>query len=295
MSGVTRGFAELPTDEAMAIVSGPRMGFSRIIPCIVVMLLLTHATHVFAAAPTTAAQEVLLDKAVAAFDEALAARSNPPRAAELYRQSAGGFEALVQAGVRNAALEYNLGTAHYRAGELGRAVLHYRRAQRLNPGEARLSANLRYVREQVEPHLAPSGERSLRDRLLGWQGGIARVTRHRAALGAWLVGWAVLAVWLVRKQPTWRNAGLALVAIGALLGASVYAELQDEQQRPPAVVISGSHTLRKDRGDGADPALKQPLGPGVEVRIVQERGGWFEVELLNGINGWLPAHAVERV
>ena len=89
-------------------------------------------------------QREILRDALSAFDDAVAtARDNPARAEQLYRQAAAAFERLVADGVRSAALEYNLGNTRFRLGDLGRAVLHYRRAQRLDPGDAKLAENLR--------------------------------------------------------------------------------------------------------------------------------------------------------
>jgi tetratricopeptide (TPR) repeat protein len=243
-------------------------------------------------------QREILQEALGAYDRAIsAARENPAQASELYRQAAAGFAALVEAGTHNSALEYNLGNTYYRLGDVGRAVLHYRRAQALDPTDERLAANLRYVRDHVEPAIAPSGQSALAHQLL-----FLHYTTSLQQRCAWLVvtvalGYGLLCAWL-----RWRRRGLLLGGlIGAALalsfGLSLSWELQERGTRPAAVVVTGQPFLRYDRDEtsGTNLVLKQPLGPGVELRILQQRGDWVEVQLLNDQKGWLPAAAVERV
>jgi tetratricopeptide (TPR) repeat protein len=241
-------------------------------------------------------QRELLREALNAFDEAVGVvREDPARAEELYRQSVGAFETLAEHGVRNAALEYNLGNTYFRLGELGRAILHYRRALRFDPTDPALTANLTYARNRVEPYIEPSGGRQLVNRLMFWTNRTSIHDRFWMASIASIVGWGGLVLRL-----RWRSRALTvlaglLVVAGLANSASVGWQLHDEARRPPAVVVGGERVLRLGRGEGYEPALNQPLGPGVELRLLSHRGDWVEVELRNDKTGWLPASAVERV
>jgi uncharacterized protein YgiM (DUF1202 family) len=98
----------------------------------------------------------------------------------------------------------------------------------------------------------------------------------------------------------WRSRGLLtlsclFVVFGLANAASVGWQLHDQTRHPPAVVVSGEHTLRLGRGEGYDPALSQPLGPGVEVRILNQRADWAEVRLADGKTGWLPLQAIVQI
>ena len=241
-------------------------------------------------------QREVLRAALGAFDEAVStAQRNPGAAAELYRKSAAGFEALADAGLRNAAIEYNLGNAYFRLGQFGRAVVHYRRALREEPADKELLANLDYARRQVEPLIRPTGQERLWHRLLFWH--------HRTSLSARVVaagllsafGWLLLILRLRWPKRPLLVVGVVSVVLGLAAGTSVVWQVNDEAERPHAVVVGDDCILRLGRGEGYDPALKQPLGPGVELRILQQRGDWVEVILLNDQTGWLPASAIERV
>lgn len=238
----------------------------------------------------------LLQAAQAAFDQAVAAtRENATRSAELYRQAASGFAAVAESGVRSAALEYNLGNAHFRLGELGTAILHYRRAAQIEPQDSRIEANLDYARRRVEPAISAAAGEALLDRLSFWNRNIAMHWRFRIALIGSIVGWGLLALWLKYRARPLVLAGVAVIVLGLANAASVAWATYDNAQRPHAVVIANNQTLRQGRGDAYEPVLKQALGAGVELRILQTRGDWVEVRLPDGQSGWLPLAGVMRV
>ncbi|HIE11941.1 MAG TPA: hypothetical protein EYP63_00690, partial [Desulfotomaculum sp.] len=56
------------------------------------------------------------------------AQANRLYEAGQYAEAAVAYQALVDAGAHDGRLYYNLGNAHYKSGDLGRAVLNYRRA-----------------------------------------------------------------------------------------------------------------------------------------------------------------------
>jgi len=241
-------------------------------------------------------QREVLRQALSAFDDAVAcAQHDPAGAQELYRRAAGSFESLVTSGMHSAALEYNLGNTYFRLGMPGHAILHYRRAERLAPGDEVLRANLAYARRQAEPHFPARGQERLWQRLLFWHYGSSLAQRFRTAAVLSGLGWMLLMIRLRWRTPMVLAAGAFAIVLALACGGSVLAQLSDERARPPAVVVEGGYLLRLGRGEGYDPALRQSLGAGVEVRILQQRGDWVEVRLPNDLTGWLPAAAIERL
>ena len=241
-------------------------------------------------------QRQVLRDALNAFEQAVAAaQDQPTRAEELYRDAAAGFNALIEAGLDNVALEYNLGNTYFRLGQLGRALVRYRRALRLDPTHKNLLSNLEYARRQVEPYIQPSGQTRLLHDLLFLHYSTSLRQRFWAATLLSVAGWLLLIVRLWQpKRPLLLVGGLA-VLLGLSFAASVVWQMNDETQYPPAVIVDQEFILRLGRGQGSDAALKQPLGPGIELRILQQRGDWVEVRLTNDQTGWLPVEAVERI
>jgi tetratricopeptide (TPR) repeat protein len=238
----------------------------------------------------------ILNDALTAYDEATeAARDNPGEAESLYRKAAAHFETLREAGLRNAALEHNLGNSYYRLGDIGRAVACYRRAQRLSPGHEDSAANLEFVRRRVKPEIQPGDQQRLIERLLFWQYSTSLSQRFWAAMVFGLLGWCGLTVWVFRRRSWLATVSLGCVVLGFANAGLVAWEIHEQQTRPAAVVVRGEPMLRTGRGEGFDPVRQEPLGPGVELRILDERGGWARVQLADQQTGWLPLSALERI
>ncbi len=241
-------------------------------------------------------QGEILHQALEAFDAAVAqAASDPDAARQLYEAARAGFEALVQVGVRSAALEYNLGNTYYRLGSLGRAIVHYRRAERMDPTDEKLLANLDYARRQVEPAIRPAGQDRLLRHVLFLHYSTSLRTRFWAAAALSALGWLGLTVGLLWRTRHALIPGLICIALGLSFAASAGWQIREQATRPAGVVVGQEVVLRLGRGNDYEPALQQPLGPGVELEILLDRGDWVEVRLRDHTVGWLPASAVERV
>lgn len=265
-------------------------------PAVIAVLLLAVVPPAPASDVSDPAElEAALDEGLHAYEDAMAAlRNNPRRAEQAFRTAAERFERVAADGVRSAALEYNLGNVHFRLGQLGRAVLHYRRGLELDPGDADLRANLALARNRVEPYIAPAGSTQLTQRLLFWTQNTSLDQRFWLLCIASVAGWLALAFWVVWRTPALLVVSGLLITFAVLNAGSTVWQLRDRHARPPAVVLQ-EQVLRIGRGEGYDAALTQPLGPGVEVRVLEERAGWAEVRLGSGVVGWLPLDAVERV
>ena len=237
----------------------------------------------------------LLREGLSAFDDAIASNRDDESAHENYARSAAAFEALVADGVRNPAIYYNLGNAYYRLGDVGRSVLNYRRAERLDPGDAGITSNLRLARQRVTPLIKPTEEAQIWRQLFFWHFSTSRSARLWAGIMLSSLGWALLllAVWMRRRA--WGIVAGIVVLHGLGAGLSVAWDLRSESQTPPAVIVHGEPILRLGRGEGQDAALSDPLGPGIELAVLSERAGWLEVALVDGQMGWLPADGVEFV
>ena len=103
-----------------------------------------------AAEPTLAPEALrgLLEQANEKFRQATRVAPEDPAAAKLlYQESIVRFEKIVSAGnIRNGKLFYNLANAYLLKGDVGRAILNYRRAERLTPEGRNLQGNLAFAR-----------------------------------------------------------------------------------------------------------------------------------------------------
>jgi hypothetical protein len=231
----------------------------------------------------------LLAEAQASYERGLALRRTDPGGADVaFRKAVEGFQTLVDEGITNGRLHYNLANAHLQTGEVGRAILHYRRAEALIAGDPKLGHNLEYARSLRRNQIAPSGERALADALLGWH---ERTTlRGRVGVFAlcYILFWAFLGAAVVRPGALLRWLAVAAAAICLAPGISVAADLFTSSDRE-AVVLADDVVVRKGNSEGFEPQFLEPVHQGLEVRVLDERVGWLYIELPNAKTGWIRA------
>jgi tetratricopeptide (TPR) repeat protein len=244
-----------------------------------------------AAAELSAEQRrVILDEAQALYDRGVAERrADPETAQQAFVDSAARFQQLVDDGVVNGPLYYNLANAHLQAGEIGRAILHYRRAEQLIPGDGRLAHNLDYARSLRRNRIPPSGERALARALLIWHYKTSLTARFGIFSVAYLLFWLVLLLHLFRPAALWRWSAVVLALLWVACGLSVVVDLAHQRGADEGVVLVDDVVVRKGNGEGFEPQFEQPLHQGVEFEVLDRRADWLQIELPDGKSGWIPA------
>ena len=238
----------------------------------------------------------ILNEAVRAFDQATdAAGKDPDRGLQLYRGAAQGFEALVNDGVVNGKLYYNLGNTYLRMGELGRAILWYRRAQALVPGDGRLAGNLEYARSRRRNQLPTGQARALLRRVFFWHYGTALGGRLRTAALCYGLVWVLLAVHLFRRGTVMKAAAAVLLIVSLAAAGSVARQTTQGQAHGQGVVVADDVSVHVDAGENYDLQFKEALHQGVEFGLIKSRGDWHHVELPDGKSGWIRRDAAELI
>ncbi len=215
-------------------------------------------------------RQQILSEAREAYNAGLAAvRTDPQHAALSFADAARRFQQLVDEGVVNGRLEYNLGNALLQTGEVGRAILHYRAAERLIPGDPKLRHNLEYARSLTQSHIAPSGGRALSAALLGWHRNTTVRARFTVFMSAYLVFWILLTLNLVAPRPLWWWPAAAAGVLWIACGLSVGADLLETGHHREGVVLLDDVVVRKGNSEGFEPQFQQPLHQGVEFRLLE--------------------------
>lgn len=211
------------------------------------------------------------------------------------------YERLVDAGVDDPDVEFNLATARARRGEYGHAILHFERALWLRPSDDGAAGGLLAaeraigrVRAEAEgeatvtpdPPVAEALARPFSEGFLAWM-----------LLVTTFAFFALLGAWRFVRQESWRLAiGIAAPLSGVMMlvwagGLIVKTDALGEGAR--AVVLSEGAALR----DAPDPRAAE-LGTahdGARVRLLAEQDGYAHVRTATGREGWMEAAHVEAI
>jgi tetratricopeptide (TPR) repeat protein len=262
----------------------------------VVALLFTTPMADAAGTPTPESRPTALVDAQRDFDQGLELRTaNPTRAAESFRAAADGFEGLIATGVENGRLYYNLGNAYMMLDDPGRAILNYRRAQRLIPGDAQLDANLRAARRRRMNQFETSGQTALLHTLFFWHYDTPLRSRVTVGVVLYVLLWTMAIAALYVHRVRWRYALVPTAALCVIVGASVATDAWLTPRERDGVILADETVVRKGNGVSYEPQFNEPLHAGAEFEIKERRGRWLRIELPDGKSGWIEESAAEIV
>jgi tetratricopeptide (TPR) repeat protein len=228
-------------------------------------------------------------------NDAVAAH-NPTAAKELYQRAALRFERIAdQGGVRNGKLFYDIGNTYLRLGDLGRAILYYRRAQELAPNDPNLRQNLDQARRQRADKIDVKPQTQVLKTFFFWHYDLAISARLYLFAAFFGLIWtlALLRRFVRRPGLGWGIAVSAIVA--ALLFGSLLAEEVQRQSHAGGVILASEVVARKGDGETYQPSFEEPLHAGTEFDVVEDRRDWLFIELSDGRRCWVPAQAVGLV
>jgi hypothetical protein len=242
------------------------------------------------ATPFAADMRTKFANALAAFDEAQGLQTDhPDRARQLFRLAAQRFDSIIASGVVNGRLEFNSGNCYLQAGDLGNAILHYRRAQRLIPGDELLADNLGVARKRCLTTIQSTRRSAFLRNLFFWHYQTSVAGRTKVALLLYVAVWGLLMVrnFLPRRAVTVSVIACAVLAAGA--GVSVASTRWSDRNAPDGVVTAMDVVAHKGPGTAYQRQFEQPLQPGVEFTLRERRGDWHRIELADGKSGWIEA------
>jgi len=231
----------------------------------------------------------LLNEANSAFQQANAA-ATPERANELYDKAVLLYEKIIDQGqIHNAKLYYNLANAYFLKEDVGRAILNYRRAARLDGADVNIQKNLAFARSQRIDKVSVQTEKRVLETLFFWHYDFALKTRFFLAclFVATLCLAATALVWLGRRLAAMTVAVLSAILLLCFL-ASVVIGTHQRAHTTYGVITASEVVARQGDGPNYPPSFKDPLHAGTEFELLEQRPGWFHIELSDGTKAWIP-------
>jgi tetratricopeptide (TPR) repeat protein len=231
----------------------------------------------------------LFNKANDAFRQANSVTGDPAKAADLYEKAILGYEKIINEGrIRNPKLYYNLANACLLHGDVGKAILNYRRAQNLDKSDSDIQKNLSFARARRTDTVELKTEKQILHTLAFWHYDFSIRTKFAfASLSFGICCLALTAIiWLGR-----RALFTTIVVVSAVFFACFFGSLIIENYNKAAnqsgVIISPEVVAYQGDGQNYPPSFKEPLHAGTEFDLIERRPGWFHIKLANDTGGWI--------
>ncbi|MHC4156638.1 MAG: tetratricopeptide repeat protein [Planctomycetota bacterium] len=215
----------------------------------------------------------------------------------LYEKAALSFEKIIDEGqIHNAGLHYNLANTYLLKGNLGKAVLNYRRAERLDPADADIRKNLAFALSKRVDKVPIKTKKRVLQTLFFWHYDFSPRTKFVVAVVTFgLTCLALTAMlWLGRTAPA--TAGTVLCGILTVcFFVSIVVQVRHDSSRISGVITAEQVTAHQADWEDSPPSFKDPLHEGTEFDLVEHRPGWHHIKLADDSDGWIPEAAAEMI
>lgn len=214
-----------------------------------------------------------------------------------YNKAIEEYNAILDGGEYSLELYYNIANAYFKADNLGKAILYYNKALRIDPSQEDILHNLSFAEARTKDKVADAPEFFLNS----WM----RSMRNTMDCTAWsilsLVSIGLLlacvVIFLLASRIGVRKCGFygALCAIILVIATTSFAiSSRNEILEHEEAVIMASAISIKSSPDSSSTDLFV-LHEGSKVRVVSMMDDWCEVALADGRKGWVEKKNVEEI
>lgn len=211
----------------------------------------------------------------------LLATKNTAEADRHLREATAQYEAMLTGGFKNGQVYYNLGNTYYRRGELGKAIVNYRRAARFIPRNADLDANLRLAKGAIEDKELSTEIPVVVKRIFFWLFLLNRNELSIVAVSLYVALMIVLFVSNIRKYAWLRRVFIGFSSALFIAVVSLGIKIYLEQGVNRGVIVTSKCEVRYGPGEEYEPKFE--IHKGSECVIEDEKDDWYRVYVKVGV------------
>lgn len=213
-----------------------------------------------------------------------------------YEKASEAYAKILNIDIESGPLYFNIGNTFFKMGKIGYAILAYKKAQRLMPGDSDLKSNLAYVESLTED----SALRAMPENKIAWffkfpfrEYGLSTVSMVLIVLYLMLI--AMLLTGII--NPVFKRRMVILfypVLIGFLMTLGAFSiRYYDEEMLGLGVVVAKEAECKYEPIDKSNNYFTLKEGQG--VLVLKTRNGWRRIRRLDGKLAWVKSDAVEEI
>ncbi len=205
------------------------------------------------------------------------------------------YQNVINSGINNSAIFYNLGNTYYRLKKPGLARLYYEKAARLNPGDQDITSNISFISTAIVDRV-PEPERGFIESIL-WKFYILFPLK----IQLWFVFILLLLISIFSSAALYvkGNSRLWLIylstiffLISIIFGISSGIKIYQTEKVVYAIALT-STVEAKNQPDGTQTLFTTHEGTKFLIRKSEEN--WSLVSLPNGFSGWVKNNEIGKI
>ncbi len=211
-----------------------------------------------------------------------------------YKTAIDHYSQILRQGKESAQLHYNLGNAYFKSDELGEAILHYEKAQRLNPRDNDIGHNLSIARVRVQDQINPPDKSLFMEIFDGIKYFLTVNELAIMVIFTLLAASVLFAAWKVidhrRVRVILGNLLAAVLFFFVLLAPLLVARTYETQKQIHGIILDEEIQARAAPQQLSTTVFA--IHEGTKVKLEQAQNDWYHIRLLDGKEGWIPQESV---
>jgi tetratricopeptide (TPR) repeat protein len=200
------------------------------------------------------------------------------------------YRQILDSGMENGSLYYNLGNACFKQKHLGDAIYYWEKARQKMPADPDIRGNLELANRLLVDRIEAPADPFLVQIMVRVQGWLTIAEQSKLVLILFMAVNILLAIYWLIQSPRFASyaivgclaAGLLFILAAGSLSWKIYLA----ENRKEGVVIEQKVDIRS--GPGTENITIFTIHEGLKVRILGSSSGWHQINLPNGWSGWLP-------
>lgn len=210
---------------------------------------------------------------------------------ENYEKAIINYRKLVNLGIEDVNVYYNLATAYSKAGKNGRAIQFYLRALKVDPGDEDAHYNLELVKEMLARQHAQTRQQAEIEDVSAWRALVERFALNEAIvlfIISYTIFWIILIIRHKIKKTNIKTIFSLLLpviiiitlATGSIASARYYFENKKE-----AIVIT--ENVEVIEGPQNNARLLFSIPEGERIEIIEKYNSWYKIIDRKKRTGWV--------
>lgn len=204
-----------------------------------------------------------------------------------YSSAIENYRKLVAAGVDNPVLEYNLGNAYFKTGQLGEAIACYYRALRLDPRNDDIKANFEFARQFMVDKVDPTARNPIwnwyKSLVLNYTANEWTVLTSIFFFGALAV--LLYMIWTRNRRFLVKIFLSGMIVLFVVSGVCSGVNIHLNYYSPRGVI--GVPEVSVKGGPGEDFDERFVAHEGLPFKILKQESGWYLGIFDNRLKGWI--------
>lgn len=201
-----------------------------------------------------------------------------------FEKAINSYLTILDAGIENAELYYNLGNAYFKLGRLGQSILYYEKAQKLAPRDEDIQHNLRFAQNQIVDKIELPDEGAI---INAYKNFIDSFTINEFTTALLIIFYAELMVIILTifsKNDLLKKVSIYF-GIFLLIAILLFGAKFNQHQRKGGVVLTEKLNVMTEPGTASQIAFT--VHEGTKIQILEKRGEWYRINFDDRLFGWI--------